>query len=536
MKKVLSVILFCLPLWALGQDIGVVPQPQEVIINSGYFITDLSPISPDVLDSIHNNRHVSIPYKEENITKGDYAILQMENHWFDQGELKKSIYYISGNRILFTLFLNSPDPALGIEGYRIHITPDSIKVYTNTAYGTHAAIVTLDQMYHAAQSIDSLDKNPRHLYGGPRKKIPCCDITDYPAYSYRAMHLDVCRHFFSKDFIKKYIDQLAYYKINTLHWHLTDDQGWRIEIKKYPKLTEIGAWRTEKDGSRYGGYYTQEDIKEIVAYAKERFITIIPEIEMPGHSSAALAAYPYLGCTGNQIAVPNTWGIKNDIYAPTDTVFKFFQDVMDEVCALFPGRYIHIGGDEAPKAQWKSSPVAQAVMKQNNLKNEEELQHYFMHRVEKYLNSKGKTAIGWGEVVKGGLSDSIVVMSWLSKGAGIKAARHGNNVIMAPRGYCYFDYPQGGDAPKAFWMLPLPLKKVYSFNPIPGGLLPKEQKHILGGEATLWTEYVTTEAQAMHQLFPRLAAMSEALWTKPKNKNFKDFEKRLKVLTSDHKP
>jgi hexosaminidase len=346
------------------------------------------------------------------------------------------------------------------------------------------------------------------------------------------MHLDVCRHFFSKEFVKKYIDQLAYYKINTFHWHLTDDQGWRIEIKKYPKLTEVGAWRTEKDGSKYGGYYTQEDIIEIVEYAKERYITITPEIEMPGHSSAALAAYPYLGCTGQQITVPNTWGIKKDIYAPTDTVFKFFEEVMDEVCALFPGRYIHIGGDEAPKTQWKSSPVAQAVMKQYNLKNEEELQHYFMHRVEKYLNSKGKIAIGWGEVVKGGLSDSMVVMSWLSKGAGIKAAKYGNDVIMAPRGYCYFDYPQEGDIAKAFWMLPLPLKKVYSFNPVPGGLLPKQQKHILGGEATLWTEYVATEAQAEHQLMPRLAALAEALWTSPSRKNYKDFTERLKAVDS----
>ena len=470
MKKVLSVILFCAPLFAFCQRLSIVPKPQGIFYNR-------DSIPPRVND---NDKYP--PIKEE--------------------------------------LLWNYDETIGEEGYYLHLAKDSFIIMANSYQGLHNGIITIRQIINSHKS----------------SFIPCCDITDYPSYSYRAMHLDVCRHFFSKDFIKKYIDQLAYYKINTLHWHLTDDQGWRIEIKKYPKLTEVGSWRTEKDGTKYGGYYTQDDIKEIVAYAADRFITIVPEIEMPGHSSAALAAYPYLGCTGNQIAVPNTWGIKTDIYAPTDTVFRFFQDVMDEVCAFFPGRYIHIGGDEAPKAQWKSSPLAQAVMKQNNLKNEEELQHYFMHRVEKYLNSKGKTAIGWGEVVKGGLSDSIVVMSWLSKGAGIKAARHGNNVIMAPRGYCYFDYPQGGDAPKAFWMLPLPLKKVYSFNPIPGGLLPNQQKHILGGEATLWTEYVTTEAQAMHQLFPRLAAMSEALWTKPKNKNFKDFEKRLKVLTTNHKP
>lgn len=435
--------------------------------------------------------------------------------------IRDSARIINGNliKVAIRTLLPTYDRTLGEEGYHIHIDNNTISISANTKQG----------LFYGKTTLNQLSNNIKFSSSG-------YDIIDYPSYSYRAMHLDVCRHFFSKDFIKKYLDQLAYYKINTLHWHLTDDQGWRIEIKKFPKLTEVGAWRTEKDGSKYGGYYTQDDITEIVAYAKERFITIIPEIEMPGHSSAALAAYPYLGCTGNQIAVPNTWGIKNDIYAPTDTVFKFFQDVMDEVCALFPGGYIHIGGDEAPKAQWKSSPIAQAVMKQNNLKNEEELQHYFMHRVEKYLNSKGKTAIGWGEVVKGGLSDSIVVMSWLSRTAGIKAAKHGNDVIMAPRGYCYFDYPQKGDVAKAFWMLPLPLKKVYSFNPIPRGLLPKEQKHILGGEATLWTEYVSTEAQVEHQLFPRLAAMAEALWTKPKNKNFKDFKKRLKALTTINRP
>ena len=504
MKKVLSVILFFVPLWIFSQTLNIIPQPQEVVMKEG---------SLPLFDGLK----MSYPNTPQSNT-----LFMYWSYWDRSIQLDCPFEDDSLIRPYLLKLLDIQSPLLGNEGYHLIINKDSIRIEANTSNG----------LWYGKETVAQILNNKKN----EKDSVPCLDIIDYPTYSYRAMHLDVCRHFFSKDFIKKYIDQLAYYKINTLHWHLTDDQGWRIEIKKYPKLTEVGAWRTEKDGTKYGGYYTQDDIKEIVAYAAERFITIIPEIEMPGHSSAALAAYPYLGCTGTQITVPNTWGIKTDIYAPTDTVFKFFQDVMDEVCALFPGRYIHIGGDEAPKAQWKSSPVAQAVMRQNNLKNEEELQHYFMHRVEKYLNSKGKTSIGWGEVVKGGLSDSIVVMSWLSKAAGIKAARHGNNVIMAPRGYCYFDYPQKGDAPKAFWMLPLPLKKVYSFNPIPGGLLPKEQKHILGGEATLWTEYVTTETQAMHQLFPRLAAMSEALWTKPKNKNFKDFEKRLKVLTSDHKP
>ena len=398
------------------------------------------------------------------------------------------------------------------EAYHLVITKDSIYAETNSLKGSFYAELTYRQLCQNSKGT----------------KIPCCDIIDYPSYRYRAMHLDVCRHFFSKEYVKHYIDTLAYYKINTLHWHLTDDQGWRIEIKKYPRLTEVGAWRIEKDGTRYGGFYTQADIKEIIAYAAKYFITIIPEIEIPGHSSAALAAYPFLSCTGRECTVPNTWGVKYDIYAPTDTVFHFMEGVMDEICDLFPSLYIHIGGDEAPKAQWRSSSAAQEVIRKNNLKNEEELQHYFMHRIELYLNTKGKKTIGWGEVVKGGLSDSMVVMSWLSKAAGIKAAKHGNDVIMTPRTYCYFDYPQSTSEPlHAIWMLYLSLKKVYAFDPMPTGLTPTQQKHIIGGEATLWTEYVKTEAEANHQLLPRLAALAESLWTKPERKNFKDFLIRL---------
>jgi hexosaminidase len=410
---------------------------------------------------------------------------------------------------------------LGEEGYRLVIEPDTAYVLSCTPRGNYYGLLTYAQMLHAAHSSGH--------------KIPCCRITDYPAYHYRGMHLDVCRHFFSVDFIKKYIDELAYYKINTLHWHLTDDQGWRIEIRKYPQLTETGAWRIEKDGKRYGGYYTQAEIRDIVDYAAARYITIIPEIEMPGHSSAALAAYPYLGCTGRAIGVPHTWGIKRDIYAPTDTVFGFFRDVMDEVCALFPSHYIHIGGDEAPKAQWRSSPIAQAVIREQHLAGEQELQYYFMHHVERYLSGKGRRAIGWGEVVRGGLSDSITVMSWLSYGAGVKAARHGNDAIMAPRTFCYLDYPQTiRDPLRAIWMLYLPLRKAYHYDPMPRGLTDSEQRHILGGEATLWTEYVTTEQQAWHQLLPRLAALSEAMWTKQERKDYRDFCQRLTTIPARH--
>jgi hexosaminidase len=510
MKNLLIALLYMIPFGAFSQSINVIPLPQSVVMREGKFDMKSNCFELIIVCSFPDGRG------PDTVIDFHYLKKRFEDEYYKSSNGNVDLKISLCGKPAVVRKLPVFDPILGVEGYQLRISEDSIFLSSNHPTGIYRGICTLDQMITADSG----------------RSLPCCDIIDYPSYSYRAIHLDVCRHFFSKEFIIKYIDQLAYYKINTFHWHLTDDQGWRIEIKKYPKLTEVGAWRTEKDGTRYGGYYTQDDIREIVAYAAERFITIIPEIEMPGHSSAALAAYPYLGCTGTAITVPTTWGIKKDIYAPTDTVFRFFEDVMDEVCALFPGRYIHIGGDEAPKAQWKSSPIAQEVMKKNKLKNEEELQHYFMHRVEKYLNSKGKLAIGWGEVVKGGLSDSIVVMSWLSKAAGIKAARHGNDVIMAPRGYCYFDYPQRGDAPKAFWMLPLPLRKVYRFAPLPKSLTGSAASHILGGEATLWTEYVPTEAQAEHQLMPRMAAMAEALWTAPARKDFADFSQRLKAITT----
>jgi hexosaminidase len=332
------------------------------------------------------------------------------------------------------------------------------------------------------------------------------------AYEYRGMHLDVSRHFFGKDVVKKYIDTLAKYNITYFHWHLTDDQGWRIEIKKYPKLTEVGAWRKEKDGNIYGGFYTQDDIREIVAYAQQRNITIVPEIDVPGHSSAAIAAYPWLGCTGKQIEVPNRWGIFKDIYKPSDSTFIFLRGVFDEVCALFPGPYVHIGGDEVPKKQWNESEFCRQLMKEKNLKNAEQLQHYFMKQIEDYLLAKGKRSIAWGEVMRGGVNDSMIVMSWRGKGAGIKAARRGNEVIMASRFYCYFDYPQSvKDKKAAWWMTYTPAKKVAKFNPQSKLLSEEQNKKIIGAEATLWTEYVTNEQQLWHQLLPRLKNFSEVM-------------------------
>lgn len=335
-------------------------------------------------------------------------------------------------------------------------------------------------------------------------------------FDYRGMHLDVSRHFFAKNIIEQYIDTIAKYKLNYFHWHLTDDQGWRIEIKKYPLLTDVGAWRKEKDGSIYGGFYSQEEVRSIVRYAYERGITIIPEIEIPGHSSAAIAAYPWLGCTGKQIEVPNRWGIFKDVYCPTDSTFQFLQDVLDEVCELFPSHYIHIGGDEVPKQQWLQNSFCRELMKKHALRNGEQLQHYFMKRIEDYLLSKGRRSIVWGEAIRGGINDSTIVMSWRGKGAGVKAAKKGNNVIMAPRFSCYFDYPETiKDKKGAWYMTYLPAKKVARFNPHSKMLDKAGNKKVIGGEATLWTEHVTSKEQLWHQLLPRIAALGKALYGNP---------------------
>lgn len=402
---------------------------------------------------------------------------------------------------------------MGEEGYTIDIDTDGIVIKAENSRG----------IYYGQQTLAQIIGQQKTEHGVT--KIPCGSIRDFPLYEYRGMHLDVCRHFFSKEVVKQFIDEMAMNKMNYFHWHLTDDQGWRIEIKKYPRLTEVGAWRTEVDGSKHGGYYTQDDIREIVNYARERNITIIPEIEMPGHSSAAVAAYPWLSCSGEEIEVPNTYGIKRDIYCPTDSTFQFLKDVLDEVVELFPGPYVHIGGDEVPKAQWKQSAEVRALKKKHKLKNYEQVQHYFMRQMETYLATKGKRSIGWGEVTRGGLSDSMIVMSWRGRFAGNKAVRKGNKVIMAPRFSCYFDYPQHANEKKpAWWMTYLPLQKVYNFKPSKN----IAKLEIIGGQATLWTEYITTEQQLWYQLKPRMYAMGEALWSG--GKDWENFVKKMEKL------
>lgn len=337
-------------------------------------------------------------------------------------------------------------------------------------------------------------------------------LSNAQTYSYRGMHLDVSRHFFSADVVKRYIDTLGAHDINYFHWHLTDDQGWRIEIKKYPNLTEVGAWRKEKDGTIHGGFYTQDEIKEMVHYATSKNITVVPEIDLPGHATAAIAAYPFLSCHQQPVEVSNHWGIHRDILCPTDSAIRFFKDILDEVLVLFPSKYIHLGGDEVPKTQWRKSDFVHGLMKEKNLKNHEQVQAYFMHELERYVSSKGRRVIMWGEALRGGVSDSTIIMSWLDKSAGIRAAKQGREVIMAPRFYCYFDYPHNIKEKKAaWWMTYLPVKKVARFNPKSKRLNVQQNAKIIGAEATLWTEYISLEKQLWHQLMPRLGEFSKTL-------------------------
>lgn len=390
-------------------------------------------------------------------------------------------------------------------------------------------------------------------------KVPFTDIYDFPRFQYRGMHLDAGRHFFSTAFVKKYIDNLARHKMNYFHWHLTDDQGWRIEIKKYPRLTEIGGYRngtiighypgTANDNTPYGGFYTQEEIKEVIAYAAQRYITIIPEIEMPGHASAAIAAYPQLSCFPDSATYMNppasslnqalpvkkvqeTWGVFDDVFCPSDYTFNFLQDVLDEVMALFPAKYIHIGGDECPKVAWKKSAFCQNLMKEKGLKDEHELQSYFIQRIEKYINGKGRQIIGWDEILEGGLAPNAVVMSWRGEKGGVEAAKDNHFVIMTPSGYAYFDHSQALSKDKEDSVTIsccLTLQKVYSYEPVPAQLQnTAQEKFVMGAQANIWTEYLHYPSTVMYQALPRMSALCEVLWSPKPARNWIDFSSRLK--------
>ena len=434
------------------------------------------------------------------------------------------------------------------EGYILKVTPEGILLTGGSGQGVFYGLQTLRQLIIRNEDGELL--------------VPSVEITDSPAFNYRGMHLDVARHFFDVEDVKTYLDMLALHKINTFHWHLTEDQGWRIEIKQYPELTNTGAYRNGtiighypgegNDNERYGGFYTQEEVKEVVDYAAKRHITVIPEIEMPGHSQAAIASYPFLSCfPEEETVVPNnmmseggkelqangtpkivqeSWGVYDDVYcAGKDSTFTFLENVLDEVIPLFPSEYIHIGGDECPKKNWERCPECQKRMKAEGLADEHELQSYFVQRMEKYISSKGKKIIGWDEILEGGLAPNATVMSWRGEAGGIEAARQNHDVIMTPNTYLYFDYYQAEnkeEEPLAIGGF-LPVKKVYSYKPVPGELPKDQTDFILGPQANLWTEYIKTFDKVQYMTLPRMAAVAETGWTKTSEKNWDDFESRL---------
>ncbi|MBV8391254.1 MAG: family 20 glycosylhydrolase [Mucilaginibacter sp.] len=505
----ISILLICFGLNANAQDsdpyMGIVPAPVSVKKASGEFI--LSQQTAILTDSL-NNKGVNF------FTEYLHGKLNLRN------EAKLNSGESVANSIVFT---EKGTEGLPDQGYRLTITPQQIIVAGKGA-GLFYAIQTLLQLIPVDHRATI--------------KLPCAQIEDYPRFGYRGFMLDVCRHFFSVEFVKKTIDMMAYYKLNNFHWHLTDDQGWRIEIKKYPRLTEIGSQRAQTvignyhhrtpqqfDNTPHGGYYTQDQIREVVKYAADRYINVVPEIEMPGHSMAALAAYPELSCDPSKpYKVYETWGVVKDVYCPSDKTFDFLQDVLIEVMELFPSKYIHIGGDEVPKDAWKNSVFCQKLIKKLKLKNEEELQSYFIQRIEKFVNSKGRSIIGWDEILEGGLSPNATVMSWRGEEGGIAAARQSHNVIMTPSsGGLYLDHAQSRVSEPLSIGGYTPLSATYSYNPTPAVLTPDQQKFIMGVQANLWTEYIATEPKLEYMLYPRLLALSEVAWTPLANKNFKDF-------------
>jgi len=432
--------------------------------------------------------------------------------------------------------LDSTLARLGDEGYRLDVSRSRVAIRAYRAAGAFYGIETLRQLLPPAIFRQA-------EMAGVAWSVPGIAIEDLPRFAWRGVHLDVARHFMPKEFVKKLIDLAALHKLNRFHWHLTDDQGWRLEIKQYPRLTQVGAWRPQTiigrpdrdstkwrfDGQPHGGFYTQDDVREIVAYARARFVTIVPEIEMPGHSQAAIAAYPELGNRGDTLPVWMGWGVDENILNPGDATVRFYQNVLTEVMALFPGRWIHIGGDEAPKTQWKASPLAQTRIRELGLKDEDELQSWFTHRMDEFLTAHGRTLVGWDEILQGGLAPNAVVMSWRGVDGGIAAAQAGHDVVMAPGSHTYFDHYQSADTvaePLAIGGY-LPLDTVYAFEPVPPALTASEARHVLGAQGQLWTEYVPDAKRAEYMVFPRVCALAEVLWTPPEERDYGDFTRRL---------
>jgi len=440
-----------------------------------------------------------------------------------------------GSRIRLAL-----DPSLahlGDEGYRLSATDEQVAIHASRASGVTWGIQTLLQLLPPAIF-------RRAAVAEMAWAIPCVEIEDRPRFAWRGSHLDVGRHFMPKEFILKHLDLLALHKLNVFHWHLTEDQGWRIEIKKYPRLTEIGAWRKDSmlgpptrdpakrryTGKPHGGFYTQDDVREVVRYAADRGISVLPEIEMPGHARAALAAYPELGNGGEPLEVATWWGVHDGVLGVHDRVFEFVEDVLDEILALFPSPFIHVGGDEVPKKEWRESPRVQERMRKLGLKDEDELQSWFIKRIDSWLAARGRRLVGWDEILEGGLAPGATVMSWRGEDGGIAAARAGHDVVMAPQKPTYFDHAQSIDPAEPVGIGGHnPLEAVYAYEPVPRELSADEAKHVLGAQAQLWTEYMPDPRHVEHMAWPRLCAMAEVLWSPREARDYAGFEERLET-------
>ncbi|NPA35939.1 MAG: beta-N-acetylhexosaminidase [Chlorobi bacterium] len=497
-------------------EVNIVPKPADVTINDGFFIlnqgTAIVADSGTEVNSVAN-------YMADILRPSTGYVLDVKHEDAESNRIK----------------LRIDKSVKGNEGvYNLVVDKNGVTISAPEPVGLFYGVQSLRQLL-------PVEIERKSVQEGKEWDIPFVIINDEPSFRYRGLHLDVGRHFFPPSFIKKYIDLLALHKMNVFHWHLTEDQGWRIEIKKYPKLTEVGSVRKETlvghygsdkyDGKPYGGFYTQDEVRDIVAYAKERFITVIPEIEMPGHSLAALASYPELGCTGGPYEVATTWGVFPDVYcAGNDQVFTFLEDVLTEVMDMFPSEYIHIGGDECPKIRWKECPKCQARIKNEGLKNEHELQSYFIRRIEKFFNAHGRQIIGWDEILEGGLAPKATVMSWRGEKGGIAAAKQHHDVIMTPGFALYFDHYQADPATQ-----PLAIggftntKTVYNYNPLPKALNEKEAGYILGAQGNVWTEYMKTPEYVEYMAYPRACALAEIDWTPGDKKNWDDFVKRMDV-------
>jgi hexosaminidase len=522
MKKIFLFILITLLKCSIAQNkdvLPLIPEPNYIQTNPGTFaLTDTTIIVAD-----------------ENLFEAVYLQKFLKSN-YDINVKIDSHYPPFKNFISFLTIISSNPTEMDQEFYQIKVTKKGIAISANGSAGLFYGVQSLIQLL-------PVEKNNRLI-------VPCLQIMDSPRYKWRGMHLDCSRHFFTKEEIKKYIDYLAMYKFNTFHWHLTDDQGWRIEIKQYPKLTTVSSQRKETiigkpvdskgkllknikyDNTPYGGFYSQAEIKEIVNYASDRHINIVPEIEMPGHSLAVLAAYPQYSCTGGPFETFKTWGVSDDVYcAGNDSTFIFIQNILSEVFELFPGKYIHIGGDECPKDRWKDCKKCQKRMSEEKLKDEEQLQSYFITKIEKFVNENGKQIIGWDEILEGGLAPNAVVMSWRGTKGGIAAAKQEHYVVMTPGKPCYFDHYQSKERENE----PLaiggfnPMDSVYNYDPTPKSLSVSEQKYILGAQGNVWTEYIPDFAHVEYMSVPRMCALAEVLWTKPENKNYKDFIVRLKL-------